>query len=104
MPSHSLKILSIVIFNARRGILRTRCTAFRRIFYAKHTAGEILFQDEGALDLYERPFSNHKNNNRGVWHVITVSSGKRDSEGDVPMQLEGELDLHKLTQRVQNLF
>lgn len=56
-----------------------------RFFYKKLKVGEILFQSEGALSIYEHPFFNH-HNIKGKGHVLVVSISRRDVEGYAPIQ------------------
>lgn len=60
---------------------------FRKIFYQKLKAEEILLKNEGALNIHERPFPNHYSG-KGKGQVLMVS-----------MQPECEPDLDKMAQQ-----
>lgn len=70
-------------------------------FDQKRKVWEILFQNELAPNIHERPSENH-HNEKEKGQVLMVSTVKGDE--DVTMQSKGELDLNKMAQRVSNLF
>lgn len=77
--------------------------SFKRIFDKELQDGEIIFQNEGACNVHERPFMNH-NNDRGKGQVMMVYASERDIREDVPIQPEGDPDLDMMAQRVQFKF
>lgn len=77
---------------------------FKKTFYNKLHEGHIIFLNEGARNIHEHPFCSHNNKGKGKWHMMMVSYTKRNAEGDVPMQPEGEPNLDKIAQQVQKLF
>lgn len=62
---------------------------------------EILFEEDGAVNISELLFPKH--NNKGKGHAMMVSYIERDVEGDVAIHPEGELDLDWIAQQVQSL-
>lgn len=62
-----------------------------------------MLQNDGDLNVYDRPFANH-HNNKGKRQVLMVSASEREVEGEISMQPEGELELNWMAQQVQGLF
>lgn len=59
---------------------------------------EIIFQNERARNVHERPLLNH-NSNWDKRQVLTMSTLEKDTRQNVHMQSEGEPDLDKIAQR-----
>lgn len=78
-----------------------KCITFRRIFDAKHKAGEILFQNEGTVNMHECPFPTTTTMTGAKGHVMMASHAERDKERDTLMQPESEPDLDRMVERVQ---
>lgn len=71
-------MLNIVLFMVRRDRPWSNVVFFRKISDKKIKVGEILFQNEGALNIQERHFLNH---NKG--QVLMAFASERDIEGDI---------------------
>lgn len=72
-------------YHRRKGHTLEQCASFRRIFDNKLQAWEIIFQNEGALNIHEQPFSNY-NNDRGKVQLMVVSIWNKDTKEGVPVQ------------------
>lgn len=66
-------------------------------------AGETIFENERALNNYERPFPNH-GNDRSKGLVLTVSNFDRDTGSDVPIQPKSKPDFDKMAQWLHGLL
>lgn len=60
--------------------------------YRKLQTGEVILQNEVALNIHELFFPNH-NIGRGKGQVLMVSTSGKEVENDVPMHLRTSLSL-----------
>lgn len=52
-------------YHRRKGRMLEECVTFKMIFYEKHKAREVLFQDGGAVRIKELPFPKHHERGKG---------------------------------------
>lgn len=88
-------------YHRKKGHNLEQCVVFRKIFDRKLEAGEILFQNEGSLNVHEQPFPNHCNS-KGKAHAMMASVMEKD--GEMATRPAVEPDLNQINQRVQNCF
>lgn len=77
-----------------------QCFIFRKIFDEKHNAGEILFQEGGAVSINALSFPKHQHKGKG--HVMIASHSVMKVEGDEEVRHEGEPDFDCVAQHVQS--
>lgn len=75
-----IKETPILSRQRKKGHTLEHCVKFIRTFDKKLQVEEILFQNEGALNIDECPFFSYNNNGKGKWQVMMVSSSEKDVE------------------------
>lgn len=98
MPSIALERHEI---DRRKDYALEQCVTSRGIFYEKHKAGQILFQ-EGVINIKNLLFLKHSDKVKG--HVIMVSHNKMEIEKGEQQTPKGEPSLDHTAQQAQNLF